>query len=174
MKTESGIRPSVQFEIEALQEKDGEECKVILYDNISDAQERNAGMEGEEKETYFQYDRYEVTTTYRAGLAESVEENLEAWIAMAKNAEEAALSEEIREKRNKLLEEIDWTQTIDAPISDESRKKLRVYRQQLRDITEQDGFPYEVNWPSCPEITKADPDPVDEALDILVGQEETA
>ena len=88
-------------------------------------------------------------------------------------AERAILSlptaEEIRTQRDKLLAETDWTQVLDAPISAESREAFRVYRQVLRDITGQEGFPTVVVWPELPEVVKAAPDPVDEAVDVLLG-----
>lgn len=79
------------------------------------------------------------------------------------------LAEEIRTQRDKLLAETDWTQVLDAPISAECREAFRVYRQALRDITEQEGFPAAVVWPEIPMAVKADPDPVDEAVDVLLG-----
>lgn len=78
-------------------------------------------------------------------------------------------ADEIRTQRDKLLAETDWTQVLDAPISAESREAFRVYRQALRDITEQEGFPTAVVWPEMPVAVKADPDPVDEAVDVLLG-----
>lgn len=83
-----------------------------------------------------------------------------------------ALAAEARAKRGRLLAETDWTQTLDAPISAECREAFRVYRQALRDITEQEGFPETIEWPAMPEVVKAAPDPVDTAVDVLLGGEE--
>lgn len=80
----------------------------------------------------------------------------------------AALEAEVRARRDKLLADTDWTQVLDAPISAESREAFRVYRQALRDITEQEGFPTEVVWPELPEVVKAAPDPVDTAVDAML------
>jgi hypothetical protein len=74
-----------------------------------------------------------------------------------------------RTQRDQLLAETDWTQVLDAPISAECRESFRVYRQALRDITEQEGFPLDIIWPEMPEVVKADPDPVDTAVDVLLG-----
>lgn len=82
------------------------------------------------------------------------------------------LAAEARAKRDKLLAETDWTQVLDAPISAECREAFRVYRQALRDITEQEGFPEVIEWPTMPEVVKAAPDPVDTAVDVLLGGEE--
>ncbi len=81
-------------------------------------------------------------------------------------------AEEARAQRDKLLAETDWTQVLDAPISAESREAFRVYRQALRDITEQEGFPEAIEWPVMPQVIKAEPDPVDTAVDVLLGGDE--
>lgn len=52
-----------------------------------------------------------------------------------------------RLERNGRLAESDWTQVADAPVD---KAAWATYRQALRDITEQDGFPSEVNWPVEP------------------------
>jgi hypothetical protein len=53
-------------------------------------------------------------------------------------------SEWVRLKRNTLLAETDWTQLPDSPVDP---KAVQVYRQELRDITKQAGFPFKVVWP---------------------------
>ena len=72
-------------------------------------------------------------------------------------------------RRDQLLRDTDWTQTLDAPIDTASREAVRLYRQALRDLPEQEGFPENILWPELPEITAAEPDPVDEAFDVLIG-----
>lgn len=66
-----------------------------------------------------------------------------------------------REKRDKLLADTDWTQTLDAPVSAESKAALRAYRQELRDLPQNEDWP-ECIWPELPKIEKAAPSPVDE------------
>ena len=56
---------------------------------------------------------------------------------------------EIREKRNRLLFECDWTQLPDSPLSEEKREEWRIYRQELRDVTNCDS-PDHVIWPNKP------------------------
>ena len=80
-------------------------------------------------------------------------------------------AEEARTERNKLLEESDWTQVLDAPIDADTREAYRVYRQALRDIPEQEGFPGTITWPELPAVVKAAPDPVDTAVDTMLGGE---
>lgn len=50
--------------------------------------------------------------------------------------------------RNSLLQQSDWTQLPDVPLA--TKEAWAVYRQALRDITQQPGYPTEVNWPVAP------------------------
>jgi hypothetical protein len=56
-------------------------------------------------------------------------------------------SESARAQRNSLLSQSDWTQVADAPVD---QAAWATYRQALRDITEQEGFPEVINWPTTP------------------------
>jgi len=49
----------------------------------------------------------------------------------------------IRQQRNRLLSESDWTQLADSPAD---KNKWAVYRQELRDITTQEN-PFSIVWP---------------------------
>lgn len=80
--------------------------------------------------------------------------------------------DEIRTKRDELLASCDKTQVLDAPFSKECIAQFKLYRQELRDVPEQDGFPENVVWPDKPEYIKAEPDPVDTAFDELIGGDE--
>jgi len=57
-------------------------------------------------------------------------------------------SKEIRSERNSLLKESDWTQLPDALVD---QTAWATYRQELRDIPQQEGFPENVTWPTKPE-----------------------
>lgn len=52
-----------------------------------------------------------------------------------------------RTQRNDLLAATDWTALSDTTMSFE----MAIYRQALRDITLQPGFPHDVSWPTKPE-----------------------
>ena len=52
----------------------------------------------------------------------------------------------IREERNRKLSDCDWTQLPDAPVD---AAAWSVYRQELRDITEQPD-PFNITWPQEP------------------------
>jgi hypothetical protein len=53
----------------------------------------------------------------------------------------------IRGKRNMLLAQSDWTQVADAPVD---KATWAAYRQALRDVPAQAGFPHDVTWPEQP------------------------
>jgi len=55
---------------------------------------------------------------------------------------------QVRANRNKLLQSSDWTQLQD--ISNSVRSAWVTYRQALRDISSQTGFPFNINWPEQP------------------------
>jgi len=54
----------------------------------------------------------------------------------------------VRAERDRLLTETDWTQAADIPQA--TKDKWAPYRQALRDVPEQSGFPFEVVWPVKP------------------------
>lgn len=64
------------------------------------------------------------------------------------------LSALVREKRNQLLRESDWTQVSDVPFNSEEKEAIRLYRQQLRDIPQQEGFPEKYVFPEIPLMLK--------------------
>lgn len=55
---------------------------------------------------------------------------------------------EVLTQRYTLLSASDWTQLPDVPLA--TKSAWVTYRQALRDITEQPGYPVEVIWPSTP------------------------
>ena len=57
-------------------------------------------------------------------------------------------AEEARAQRDALLAASDWTQVADAPVNSQAWVD---YRQALRDVPEQAGFPTDINWPVAPE-----------------------
>ena len=60
------------------------------------------------------------------------------------------LAQQIRAKRNSLLSQTDYLMMSDYPINDDNRKLIKEYRQALRDIPEQSGFPRTIAWPEKP------------------------
>lgn len=66
-------------------------------------------------------------------------------IDATKAAENKATS--VRAERDRLLTASDWTQVSDAPVD---QAAWATYRQALRDMPEQPGFPHDVAWPGKP------------------------
>jgi hypothetical protein len=60
-------------------------------------------------------------------------------------------SSEVEVKRKLLLEQSDWTQIPNNPLTAEQQQAWAVYRQELRDVTSQSGYPFNVIWPTPPQ-----------------------
>jgi hypothetical protein len=63
------------------------------------------------------------------------------------SAESAAEGRRLRDLRNSLLAKSDWTQLADAPGD---KTAWASYRQALRDVPLQEGFPWAITWPEEP------------------------
>jgi hypothetical protein len=79
------------------------------------------------------------TDTEEATAAEQ-----EAAYKAAKDAEQA---KSVRASRNDKLKECDWTQIADSTAD---KQAWATYRQALRDVTAQAGFPWTIDWPAQP------------------------
>lgn len=77
-------------------------------------------------------------TVYTVQVAELTPEEIAANVASQWS--------KVRAQRNKLLADSDWTQVEDAPVD---KAVWAVYRQELRDITNQQD-PYNIVWPVAP------------------------
>ena len=56
----------------------------------------------------------------------------------------------VKSQRDDLLYKSDWTQIPNNPLTTEQQQAWAVYRQELRDITAQPGYPFNVIWPTPP------------------------
>ena len=63
---------------------------------------------------------------------------------------DTVLAASARQKRDRLIAAMDYLVTPDYPISDDRLAKVKTYRQALRDIPEQAGFPRTITWPEKP------------------------
>ena len=68
----------------------------------------------------------------------------EAAYKAAKDAEQAT---NVRNSRTEKLKDSDWTQIADSTAD---KAAWATYRQALRDITAQAGFPWTIDWPDAP------------------------
>ncbi len=79
----------------------------------------------------------QLNTTYLSQVTDITQEELDEYAAS-----------KVRKKRNKILVKTDWTQNADVPQA--TRDLWAPYRQALRDVPGQTGFPYEITWPTPP------------------------
>lgn len=64
--------------------------------------------------------------------------------AKPKDAEHA---KSIRTSRTQMLKDCDWTQVADSTVN---KATWATYRQALRDVPAQSGFPWTITWPDAP------------------------
>tara|TARA_B100001093_G_scaffold434304_1_gene431721 strand:- start:4 stop:468 length:465 start_codon:yes stop_codon:yes gene_type:complete len=60
------------------------------------------------------------------------------------------LASAARDSRNQLLSASDWTQFNDSPLSEADKESWAAYRNALRDVPSQSGFPNDIVWPELP------------------------
>ena len=70
----------------------------------------------------------------------------EQWFDLRTNDTQWAL---VRDERNQKLQASDWTQMPDVTIP--NKTEWATYRQELRDITDQPGYPSSIVWPTPPQ-----------------------
>jgi hypothetical protein len=95
-------------------------------------------------------------TRYQTAYRDGVEEINGQWFTKFSVADidaegiaavDAKHAELIRADRDTRLADSDWTQVDDSPVD---KAAWAVYRQALRDVPSQSGFPWDVNWPTEP------------------------
>ena len=72
------------------------------------------------------------------------------YIAPVITPQPIAEADRVRSYRNDKLTRSDWTQIEDSPITSEQKQLWATYRQALRDVPEQSGFPENIVWPTSP------------------------
>jgi hypothetical protein len=78
---------------------------------------------------------------------------VQTWVVTSASAQQVAdrtdaKAKSVRSERNTLLRDCDWTQLADSPVA--NKAAWVQYRQALRDISSQAGFPWSVVWPVTP------------------------
>ena len=168
MRVESMEKPAQSF---ILDNRRGNLIDVVFFDDIKT---ETKVQDNEDAVEVYTYKKYKITTIYRENLEEEIQNNLDNWLEDLKTREYDSLASSIRDKRNKLLEESDKHMVLDR-IGFEIPEELTTtnlltavssffttlgnlknndwskYRQELRDLTKQEGFPYDVKFPTPPE-----------------------
>ena len=95
-------------------------------------------------------------TRYQTAFADGVEQLDGKWYTKYSVAEmdadaiatkDTEQAKAMREQRGEKLKNSDWTQVADAPVD---KAVWATYRQALRDVTAQSGFPWTITWPESP------------------------
>ena len=170
MRVESMERPANSF---VLDNRKGNLIEVTFFDDIKS--EMRKEQDSDKEVEVFTYKVYKITTIFRDDLEEQIQNNLNDWLESLKTQEKDSLAAEIRAKRDKLLEESDKNMAIDRCFSFDFPTDISItnivtvlknyfktlsniqngswakYRKLVRDITKQDGFPYNVKFPDKPE-----------------------
>ena len=79
-------------------------------------------------------------------LTDMTADEIDSATAQLNDYNQNVLPQEVRSERNSLLAETDYLALSDTTLSSD----MAAYRQALRDITKQSGFPTDVTWPTKP------------------------
>lgn len=165
MKAESNVKPK-DIEIENIQ---NDRCDIVICDNIQEIIEDDI--------TRYIFDFYRLNICYYENIENEIKTHFNLYLERAKKNEYKILATEIRSKRNELLKETDKEMCIDRlglnfpkdlsmtniisslkqffyGFSNIVNGNMAKYRQELRDITKQEGFPYNVIWPTKDKANK--------------------
>ncbi|MDD3921244.1 MAG: phage tail assembly chaperone [Eubacteriales bacterium] len=112
-------------------------------------------------------DTYMLITAYTPDIQERIESNYTAWMQHAKDLDYERAAAAVRQIRDVLLAASDKEMALDrmgliAPtgstfsawltflrgIGDALSGAKATYRQALRDLPDQEGFPYSIDWPT--------------------------
>lgn len=99
------------------------------------------------------YDRYTIPVRVTSNTAAKISENYADWLQKAKDYERAQEADKVRSHRDKLLNDCDliycnpsnWA-AMDKP----AQAVWQEYKQALRDVPQQSGFPYSATFPPLP------------------------
>lgn len=121
------------------------------------------------KETAYSAIAWNMACPWTSSLQKRIESNMEAWLSKAKELCTAEAAAEVRAKRNELLASTDAQLALDrlglevpdgntftvwlSFLSNLGKALVgswAVYRQRLRDLPQQPGFPFDIEWPERP------------------------
>ena len=93
------------------------------------------------------YTKYTLGPVFTDSTVDGVTTTAAEAEAAYKATKDAEQSASVRTSRNDKLAQCDWTQLADSTAD---KTVWATYRQSLRDVTAQDGFPWNVTWPEAP------------------------
>ena len=158
IKTELSERPPV-FTVN----REGDRAVIIFYTDIKEIQR-------EDGETAWEAVSWTLESSWTDNIMERITEQQAAWLAEAQAEAYEEAAAKVRSLRDKLLADSDAMMAIDRlglevpsgsnftawlsflrGIGDALTGAIKNYRQALRDLPEQPGFPFDVEWPDKPE-----------------------
>jgi hypothetical protein len=92
--------------------------------------------------------RYHATAEGNIPFTAQEEAEWEAEAAAYAAGADSRKADEVRAERNTKLASTDWTQAAD--VTQAIKDSYVSYRQELRDVPSQSGFPWTVTWPDAP------------------------
>lgn len=73
-------------------------------------------------------------------------------IVKAPEPTDEELSTQARTERDRKIAKTDYYMMPDYPSNPQNLEELKIYRQALRDVPKQEGFPRDVRWPDVPKF----------------------
>lgn len=156
LKTELSERPQ-SFTVD--REKD--QAVIVFYTDIQEVQ-KDEGVA-------YTAIAWDLKMPWQENLQSRIAEELDSWRQIAESEAYSLASSEARAIRDRLLSESDASMALDRlgltvpsgstftswlsflrGIGDVLKGGMAAYRQALRDLPEQEGFPYEITWPERP------------------------
>lgn len=126
---------------------------VVFVDNVTPRKTVD-GVTGQPV-TVWDYDQFVLPCKQSAKLEANIESNYAQWLQKAKDCEYNAECEKVRAYRDKLINtcDIKYCNCELWDLMDDTKKaEWRAYKQALRDIPFQEGFPYAVVFPKLPYV----------------------
>lgn len=162
IKTELSERPPV-FTVS----REGNRAVIIFYTDVQEVQREDGSSAWEAVS-------WTMETSWQDDIAARIGADVSSWLTLAQNEAAAVAAAKARALRDKLLTESDAMTALDRfgmdlPDKVTATTMLSVfkeiltavwkitngsigqYRQALRDLPEQPGFPFDIDWPNKPE-----------------------
>lgn len=142
----------------------GKNTIVFLRENITKEPQKG------DLDNVYSADEYVINRRFDPNLEQRILSDKKSWFDVAKKRDYEETAKKVRSKRNEMLAESDKEMCLDRlgvaqpsgsafsdwlaflqRISSVMFGEMARYRQELRDITKQQGFPYDVKFPEKPE-----------------------
>lgn len=142
--------------------REGDAAIITFYTDVQEVQSSGGDLS-------YNVTAWTILRSWTTGLAGRIEANQDKWFALVQAECYTQAASEVRETRDALLAESDCEMALDRmglempsgttfsswlsflkTLGTAISGDMAVYRQALRDITAQEGFPYDVDWPDRP------------------------